>query len=86
LVLSGGWVVIRFHGLGNIESAFVPILYIEGQLIDDLFQFFLCLKLSFKVAFLVYSELGILIRHVEVLVSSLPGGGGLRLRVKLLGF
>ena len=77
MVLTGGWVVIGFHGLSNIESAFVPILYIEGQLVDNLFQLFLCLELCLQVTFLVYSELGILMRHMEILVSTFLGGGGL---------
>jgi hypothetical protein len=85
-VLKGGGVVIGLHGLGNIECAFVPILYIEGQLVDDLFQFFLCLKLCFQVAFLVYSELGVFMRRVEVLLSTILGGGGLSCRVVLLRF
>ena len=73
----GGWVVIRFHGLGNIESAFVPILYIEGQLVNDLFQLLLCLMLCLQVAFLINCEFGIFMWSVEVLESTFLGGGSL---------
>jgi len=70
MVVTGGWIVIGLHGLGNIESALVPILYIEGKLVYDIFQLFLSLKLYLQVAFLVYGKLGILMRQVEVLMTT----------------